>query len=312
MKRDDSLLGIMIKFVATLSIIAFAPAAEGQSRSGLGSCTVIVDGGALSVIGNEAANTIELDGSAGSDRGVRVTCDGATATFAGIHQITVKAGDGADTVSVDNSNGFLGGIGINIFAQGGDDLVQVLTVDGLLEGQEAGEEVDFDGGDGEDELRIVAGPRADAFHIAPGAEANSVAVQVTDIATKVLLANVTGSDIETLTVEAGHGHDTVSVDNSNGLLGGIGIKIFGQGGDDRCKVSESSPLLGPTSTFSLSGGEGDDRLEVNLGGFADRLSIAPGEPFSVEMKVTHRHRNARRRHQGVRTRSADSQDGRWR
>ncbi len=54
------------------------------------------------------------------------------------------------------------------------------------------------------------------------------------------------------------------------------VAVQGNGGDDVLYISGTlnngaSPTLGPTANFSLSGGEGNDRLEVDAGGFNGTL-----------------------------------------
>ncbi len=50
------------------------------------------------------------------------------------------------------------------------------------------------------------------------------------------------------------------------------VSVQGKGGDDVLYIAKSlnngaSPTLGPTANFSLTGGDGNDRLEVDAGGF---------------------------------------------
>jgi hypothetical protein len=183
---------ITLPRLTALALACFAPVAGAQSHSDLGSCSVTVDGNRLLVVGDENPNTIDV---VGTYTGVQVTCDGATDTFAGIEEITLEGRDDDDRVTVDDSLGFLGGSLINIFGEGGDDLLFQFSRLYNDEDPYSGPlETGWDGGTGYyDTFTIVGGPLADRFDIAPGTEANSVEVQVIDKATGVHLADISGS-----------------------------------------------------------------------------------------------------------------------
>jgi hypothetical protein len=176
---------------------AFSVAAEARDGRDLGNCTAIKDGSSLRVIGNEIANIIDI---IGSEHDVTVICDGATETFTGINQMTVEAGDGDDTVSIDESDG-LGAIGIHIFGQNGNDWTKSQE---LRTGKIALQDHEFDGGLGVDTFLIASEELADRFDIAQGTETNSVEVQVTDVAT--------GTQLQ-YTVVAGKDDDFVRLEN---------------------------------------------------------------------------------------------------
>ena len=206
-----------------LSILLLATPGVALGERDLGGCTTSVEQGTLLVIGNEIANVIEFVGTEG-EGGVRVTCDGSSHTFDRIDTITVEAGDGNDEIRTDNSNGLLSGIAKRIFGQDGEDryqwtvpLLPMIEQDGL-----------YDGGAGDDTIQILTGLRADRFDIASGPQANSVHVQVTDIATEPRFAQITGSGVEFLTVKMGEGNDQAIISQ----IAGIALNILGQGGDD--------------------------------------------------------------------------------
>jgi hypothetical protein len=257
----------MINLLTTLSVIAFVPTAEAELRN-LGGCSVIVDGNRLSIIGNEAANTIEI---AGSERvgSVQVTCEGVSDTFAGIEEVTAEAGDGNDTVNVDNRNGFLAGIAINVFGQGGCDIDTIYQMDS--DPALTAAEENIDGGFGEDVLLIVAGLRAQRFNIAPGARANSVEAQVTDIDTGLPLANISGSELEELTVKMGDGNDQANVFQ----VAGVALNLLGQGGDDTLIETLVPILPSGLGTVSL----------LDLGSGVDKFSLV-GAAFSENYKIS--------------------------
>jgi hypothetical protein len=275
---------LMINLVGTLSVIAFAPAAEAQFPTDLGGCSAIVDGNRLLVIGNETANIIEI---VGSERAVQVTCDGASETFTGIEEVTVEARDGDDQISADNSNGLLGGIAINVFGQGGDDGVILILPLELLEPLEI-MGLSFVAYPGEDSMRIISGPRDEKIDIAPGIEANSVVTRVTDIETETPLANITASALEVLTVQAGDGDDQISTDNSNGLLSGIAKMVFGQDGNDRWLAQFAVNILDFVDQDNLyDGGAGDDTMQIRTGPRAERFDLTRvREANSIEVQVT--------------------------
>jgi hypothetical protein len=288
-KRNDTKIEFMknrsITFSAILFsvILALTSMAKAQSQPELGGCSAIVEGNRLLVIGNETSNIIEI---VGSERGVQVTCDGASESFAGIEEITVEAGDGDDTVSINNTAGFLGGNAISISGEGGNDGITLLLPLELLEPLEL-LGLSFVAYTGEDSMQIISGPRDDKIDIAPGTEANSVVARVTDIATEMPLANITASALEVLRVEAGDGDDQISADNSNGLLSGIAMRIFAQDGDDLL-LWAVVPLLPFIEQDGLyDGGAGDDTMRIMAGPRADRFDIESGpEANAVALQVT--------------------------
>lgn len=204
-----------------LSILLLATPAVALEARDLGGCTTSVEQGRLFVIGNEIANVIEIVGSEG---GVQVTCDGSSDTFDRIDTITVEAGDGNDEIRTDNSNGLLSRIAMRIFGQDGEDgyewtfpLLPFIEQDGL-----------YDGGAGDDTMRLTAGLRAERFDITSVPQANSVQVKVTDIATDTRFAQITGSGVEVLKVKMGEGNDQAIISQ----IAGVALNILGEGGDD--------------------------------------------------------------------------------
>jgi hypothetical protein len=262
-----------------LSILLLATPAVALGERDLGGCTTSVEQGRLLVIGNEIANVIEIVGSEG---GVQVTCDGSSDTFDRIDTITVEAGDGNDEIRTDNSNSRLSGIAMRIFGQAGEDrsewgpalfpLLPFIEQDGL-----------YDGGAGEDTMRIVTGLRADRFTIS-GPQANSVQVQVTDIATETRFAQITGSGVEVLKVKMGEGNDQAIISQ----IAGIALNILGQGGDDLAWFAQMvTNIVDFRSPDSYEGGTGNDVLLITSGVREDKFDIAAGpERSSVEVRVT--------------------------
>jgi hypothetical protein len=264
-------------------ILAFAPMAEAQLPSNLGGCSVIVDGNRLSIIGNETANTIEMVASEG---GVQLICDGAADTFADIEEVTVEAGDGDDMVSADNSNGFLRGIDTDVFGQGGHDIMEWTHQYEFRPGKVTLFDHRFDGGSGEDVLLITSGPLQDKFDILPGAEAGSVEVQVTDIATQTTLAHINGSALEELTVKMGEGNDQANISQ----LVGVALNILGQGGEDITLMEVLSTIfptgLPLTSLVDLGLGYDKFLLAGATSSEIYQISGTPDRQADPEIRVT--------------------------
>jgi len=252
-----------IRLVAIFSIIACAPMARAQSRSLLGSCSLIVDRNGLLVTGTRTANVIEI---VGGERGVQVTCDGAMDTFSRIRAATIEAGDGDDTVHVDNSSGFLEVI--KIFGEGGTDSGTFLVGE-----RPPSNELFYGwwGGTGADNLGIVGSALADGFDVRPDAESNSAGVQVTDLCTGVALANINAFDNETLTIKMGAGNDVADVSQ----VAGTALNILGQGGDDVTRLEVPITIF-PTGITLIS--------FIDLGLGRDTFSIV-GTSASEDYKI---------------------------
>lgn len=268
----------IIYLAAALSLSAFAPMGEAQSQSDLGGCSAIVDGSRLSIIGIEAPNTIHV---VGSERGIQVTCDGASDTFTGIEEMTMDGGGGDDRVTVDDSNGLLGGLAINVYSQGSADMILLLVVPLLPLFETLG--IRFVGAPGPDVLQIAAGPLADRFDIASGPDPNSLAMEVTDIASGRQVADITGLKLEELTVQMGEGDDEANLSP----LAGITTNIFGDRGNDTLHEvgTEAEEFSSPGSIWY--GGDGYDVFSLIGTTSSENYEILPGAgPNSVEVHVT--------------------------
>jgi hypothetical protein len=243
------------KLGALAFLVASGSPSAAISAQQVGACTAFVEPGTVHVTGNEAANVIVIDGTAD---GVHVTCDGETKTFAGVEEVVVEAGVGDDNVSIDHSNGFLGGLAINVFSQEGGNVVLLVSLPLLPLFELVG--LTFVGAPGLDVLQIVAGPVADRFDIA-GPEANAVEVQVTDRATGTTLANINGVAIESLSVKGGDGDDEFNVL----ALPGIALSVFGHGGNDSF-LYQILPMIDQDHLYD--GGSGHDKVTL-VGADAD-------------------------------------------
>lgn len=244
----------MINFVATLSIIAFAPMAEAQSQRNLGNCSVIVDGKRLSIIGDATANII---GIAGSESGVQVTCDGASDTFTGIEEITVEAGDGDDLINTDNRNGLLSGIAISIYGQDGQDQIAAFTVN-ILDFIDQNDLYDLYGGVGIDTIQIITSSRPERFDLT-SENATSVEIRIANKDSGKVTGNILVSEAEFLSLKMGEGNDQANLFQ----VSGVAFNILGQGGDDDITLTEVLvPIfpLGPISLVDL--GPGHDKFSI--------------------------------------------------
>lgn len=280
-RRARALFGRAIRLNVVLALAMFPQAALAMQGPELGGCDTFVEGSRLSVIGDETANVIEV---IGSERGIQVTCDAVIETFIGIEEIMVEGRDGDDNVTIDDSNGLLGGLSINVFSQGRADLtlLVVLPLFPLLE--TIG--ITFVGAPGPDVLQIAAGPLAERFYISSGREeANSVEVQVTDIGTETPLANITGSGIEELKVEMGEGDDEANLFPLSGII----TQLSGAGGNDSMWDHEYGfrPGKSAQQDFDFNGGIGVDNLQIIGRALADRFDIALGAVAnSIEAHLT--------------------------
>jgi hypothetical protein len=187
--------------------------------------------------------------------------------------LTVRAGDGDDTVvagdhtSVDGGPGADHLVGSSLFGGDGDD---------VLEGGSGAD--DLDGGPGRD--RVVGGAGDDRFREAAGADQLDGGVG-TDIVTyfrygagvRVDLARDAGPDGDVLTsiedVEGSAGRDVLLGDDGPNAIrgGGANDRLDGRGGDDM--------LDGEDGVDVLIGGAGADTLDASPGA-GDRLDGGSG------------------------------------
>ena len=79
------------------SLVRFVPRLEALEDRSCPSCTTNLVGSTLTILGDQAANIIEItDDGAGT---IKVVCDGgAEASYTGVQNIVVRAGASGDTV----------------------------------------------------------------------------------------------------------------------------------------------------------------------------------------------------------------------
>jgi hypothetical protein len=263
----------LISHAATLILAALStpllgvtdPAMTGNEATG---CRAFVERGTLSVIGDDAANIIQI---LGTSDGVRVNCDGATETYSGVEELVVEAGEGDDQITTDNFNGLLGGIAMRISGQAGRDVVLQLL---YPFGTDVSSELQaLDGGSGDDRVQLIAGSLADRFDIRPAADAGSVEVRATDLATETLLASISGSNLELLSIKGGDGDDEFHVAE----VLRMGLTLFGDEGNDL--VTEQLVLNFEEIDFSYvrghDGGSGKDKFNLVGDSASEHYGITP-------------------------------------
>ena len=118
--------------------------------------------------------------------------------------------------------------------------------------------------------------------------ANDIEIEGTRGGVQVICdgTSATFDRIDAVTVEAGGGNDQIRPNNSNGLLSGIAISVFGQGGNDLGNlIYPSLPFLEQDSLYD--GGPGDDTLVIVTFSRADRFDLTRGTAAdAVEVQVT--------------------------
>lgn len=263
-------------------LLGFLPLlVEAHEEQVVGNCTTFVERGTLFVIGDEVANVIGIVATVGGS--VQVTCDGASATFDRTTALTVRAGDGNDQISTDNSNGLLAGIAISVFGQGGNDLGHSMySILPFLEQDSL-----YDGGPGDDRLVIVTTPRADQCVVRRSEAPDAVEVQVTDIATRLVIGNVMASAVESTSIKAGAGNDIMNV---TGHLPTF-LNFFGEEGDDEIVLTEVLIEILPSggSLLSFVGGIGHDKFVYKGTTASEQYEIAGVPDLEIpdpELRVT--------------------------
>ncbi|HSE43275.1 MAG TPA: hypothetical protein VLH08_21125, partial [Acidobacteriota bacterium] len=223
---------VILKFnLFVFCLVTFNSAVNAREERQLGNCSTFISGRTLIVNGTEIANSIEIKSG---DRLIQIICDGVTENFNGIEVVTIEAGDGDDTVNVNNNDGFLDEIKITVLGQEGHDIFEWSKVQEIRPARQTLFDHSFDGGFGDDLLLITTSVLGEKFDIVPGREENSIQVEVIDIAQKTKLADIRGSELEILNVKMGDGNDQAIISH----FPEISLNILGQEGDESVTLAE--------------------------------------------------------------------------
>jgi hypothetical protein len=174
-------------------------------------CDAFVREQTLFVHGDERNNAVEI---VGIERGVLVTCDGQSQAFQGIADVEAELGGGDDTFTIDNRNGLLGGIAIQVFGQEGDDgyteLLGNLPTSGIGEN---GGGIEFGGGAGKDSFTLQAASSSELIEYLDVPETPIVdrRIRVTDSVRNQITFDGIVADTEKVTIESEGGDDVFDV-----------------------------------------------------------------------------------------------------
>ena len=210
--------------------------------------------------GSSGNDTIELQKSGSNLIGKLNGFDVLNVADASIDEIVINAGDGNDTIYVDET-----GDGNSITVNGGNqnDTLYLCQLSGRVDGNLDGE-MFFDGGDGSNEVIIE-----------DYADTDGTLHQLKEFGAAYelgfgLFTLYTG---EPITLNCGSGVDTVNIGDGSP---GPAMTVNGNDGADVFAVGDGSiDLLG---RVSLAGGAGDDSLTISDGstGFTERYEINSG------------------------------------
>jgi len=211
----------------------FTPRLEQLSDRITPSCTVVDDGGVLTITGDNHANDIQItdDGTT-----VTVTCDGGTSQdFTDVTRIVVDAGNGSDTVGYDLTPPSDGSVAVNrdvrVHLGNGQDIFNGSVNGDLIAGSALS--VTAHGENGKDTINMV-----DNGGVASGATLD------------VLMCG-------------GNGQDVIDTSYGGLLMGDMTWKVTGGNGKDELTAN---PTFDATSTgtadFKIVGGHAPNTLTM--------------------------------------------------
>ena len=281
------------------NLVVFAPTAGAATTA-----SFIVNGGILSVFGDNASNNIVISRNAAGAilvNGGAVQVAGGAPNVANTQLIQVFGLGGPDTITLSEANGALpranlfggadndvlsGGSGADqLFGQAGNDtLIGRLgsdllfggTENDVLTGGDADDQVFGEGGDdrmvwnpGDDTDLNEGGAGTDTVEVNGGTGAERFAV--TANGARVRFDRVTPAPFsidvgtsENLTLNAGAGND--EVDAGNGLAALIRLTVDGGAGNDGIRGSDGADiLLGGDGTDAIDGQRGNDVAFLGAG-----------------------------------------------
>ncbi|MCK9540513.1 MAG: hypothetical protein M0R03_00615 [Novosphingobium sp.] len=208
-----------------------------------------------------AAGAVEVNGGDGNDTirvgGGNPFYTGLANTFAA--DVTVSGGDGDDLIYVDASDV------ANVSGGDGNDTIDVHAYDGANgPGGNSGGDVTVNGGDGddlitvsaEDDVSVLGGAGNDTITVAPRSRDLNGDGDTVD-------ANEGTVTVEDTYVDGGSGNDVINVTVDDDL------NVHGGSGNDTIvatfhNINTSSPTLYVTNVSTVTGGDGDDSITVNL------------------------------------------------
>ena len=233
-----------------------------------------------------------VNGTADSDKIVvtstTISVDGVSVTYSDVQSLTISAGGGNDTLTIDYSNGnpiLAGGINYDGGAGAGDSVIitglgpNVLTSwnitgpnSGNLNNQLIFNNIESLSGDDASDHFIFSPLGIDGtINVDGGGGTNELVVTGTDASDVISVSStqvfingkaVVYIDIQTLTVNAAAGNDSITVENTTASTS---ITIIAGDGDDTLSIDSNGPLPGGTvdgvvSFVSILGGSGFNTL----------------------------------------------------
>ncbi len=162
-------------------------------------------------IGAGAANgLLQVDVADADDGFHRMRFTGVATEF-----VRLDMGDGDDQATIDNSNGLLNRIAIEVFGEGGDD---VADLKGVLSESSSGIDSDFtgthyNGGEGHDSFTLRAASFTELIEVLDEPETQIVdrRIRVTEPVRNVITFQGIVAEIEEVTIESGGGDDVFDV-----------------------------------------------------------------------------------------------------
>ncbi|HMC66303.1 MAG TPA: hypothetical protein VKI65_15305, partial [Gemmataceae bacterium] len=205
------------------SWLRFVPRLEALEDRSCPSCTTNLVGNTLTVLGDQAANTIQLtDDGTGT---IKITCDGgAEESFAGVTNIVLRSGASGDTVTYELTGDRSGELNLDIALQQGADQFNANLNASLLAGAKL--DITVNAGNGADTLNLTA----TNANVAAGAELGVTlnGNNAKDQTTFDFQGNIDGQ-LE-LRAEAGNGVDSIAADVAGDIAaGGKLVMFFGAG-----------------------------------------------------------------------------------
>jgi hypothetical protein len=244
----------------------FAPRLEALEHRDCPSCTVLVSGNTLRIIGDGGANAVNVTHNGAGT--VTATCDGTAVTRSGIRRIFIDTRGGADTVNFSATGALTRRLDLNLRLGGGNDFADVnfAAIDDRLK-------LHADLGGGNDTLdvnldqELRARSEAD-LHVNGGGGNDTWILSVNEVRT--------GAELKAH-FEGDSGNDTLDVRLGDPIDAGAEVKIqaTGDGGDDSLKVDATTfgtganIAAGAELRVQLEGGDGSDSLTLSYEGDVD-------------------------------------------